>query len=213
MALTEMRQAMARNGFARIALGGKVEGFWGACSGIEEELRFAVEHRRPIYLLGGFGGMTSVLSRRVRERLRNQPSRSTGWAPSPDEFRNGLTYDQNERLMTTQVVDEAIELVLRGLAGVVEGREGREGRLAVVELGQGVEHAGRGRGIPRRAATSPPAVCCLDCCCPFVVAGTIHGRRTSADPTSGPGVIRAAHPCVRRLPRGNSRPFGCAQRC
>ena len=55
---------------ARIVLGGKVEGYRGFIPGIFEEALLSLEKRRPLYLLGGFGGATEVLA----EALLADPS-------------------------------------------------------------------------------------------------------------------------------------------
>ncbi len=47
---------------ARIILGGKVEGFSGFIPGIFEEALLALEHKVPLYVLGGFGGAAEVLA-------------------------------------------------------------------------------------------------------------------------------------------------------
>ena len=47
---------------ARILLGGKVESFSGFLPGLFEEALVTLEHQRPIYILGGFGGAAEVLA-------------------------------------------------------------------------------------------------------------------------------------------------------
>lgn len=48
---------------ARIVLGGKVEGYRGFAPGIFEEVLLNLEVRRPLFLLGGFGGASEVLAK------------------------------------------------------------------------------------------------------------------------------------------------------
>ena len=48
---------------ARLVLGGKVNRYQGFLPGIFEEALLTLEHQRPLYVLGGFGGATEVLAR------------------------------------------------------------------------------------------------------------------------------------------------------
>jgi hypothetical protein len=48
---------------ARVLLGGKIRNFSGFLPGIFEEALLALEFKRPLYVLGGFGGAAEVLAR------------------------------------------------------------------------------------------------------------------------------------------------------
>jgi SLOG cluster2 len=50
---------------ARIILGGKTEGYSGFMPGIFEEALVTLKARRPLYLLGGFGGATEALAKAI----------------------------------------------------------------------------------------------------------------------------------------------------
>lgn len=52
---------------ARILLGGKVESFSGFLPGLFEEALVTFESRRPLYILGGFGGAAEVLANAILE--------------------------------------------------------------------------------------------------------------------------------------------------
>ena len=56
--LTSMRRYMAENTHGRIFIGGKREGFQGDMPGLVEEAVVALEAGQPVYLAGGFGGVT-----------------------------------------------------------------------------------------------------------------------------------------------------------
>src|SRR5690606_1512961 len=56
--LTEMRRTMDFDCAARVFVGGKTKGFKGKCPGILEELLIAIEQKRPVYLIGVFGGIS-----------------------------------------------------------------------------------------------------------------------------------------------------------
>ena len=57
--LTAMRCYMARHTDARVFIGGKRQGFQGDLPGVVEEALIALESKQPIYLAGGFGGVTT----------------------------------------------------------------------------------------------------------------------------------------------------------
>lgn len=56
--LTKMREEMESTCDARIFIGGAIRKFKGKCPGILEELLISIEHKRPVYLVGAFGGIT-----------------------------------------------------------------------------------------------------------------------------------------------------------
>jgi hypothetical protein len=59
--LTAMRRAMAESNAVRVVLGGRVAGAAGAMPGIVEEALLAVEQRKPLFVLGAFGGCARVV--------------------------------------------------------------------------------------------------------------------------------------------------------
>jgi hypothetical protein len=119
--LTSMREFVTSVTDARIVLGGRVDDFKGRMPGIAEEALDAMKARKPLFLLGGFGGC----SRDIAEDLGLKPLSSLGrrqWAGrynfvglSAASLNNGLDDKENETLAMTQYVDEAITLILRGL--------------------------------------------------------------------------------------------------
>lgn len=62
---------------ARVALGGKVQGFTGFLPGILEEALTILEKNRPLYLLGGFGGAAEVLAQAIVNPAANRPPELT----------------------------------------------------------------------------------------------------------------------------------------
>ena len=59
--LTAMRQRMDRDIRARVVLGGKTVGYTGTYPGLAEEADLAIRSRKPLYLIGGFGGCARVI--------------------------------------------------------------------------------------------------------------------------------------------------------
>ncbi len=120
--LTAMRRRMLGEGNARVVLGGRVEGYKGAMPGIAEEALLSLQASRPLYLLGGFGGCAydvaealGLVAASVIPR-RHWHGRSEIERFSPDDLNNGLSRDENQTLARTPHVDQAVVLILRGLA-------------------------------------------------------------------------------------------------
>jgi hypothetical protein len=59
--LTEMRKEMIHKCTMRICAGGTHCGYKGIMPGVLEEIIIAIEMKKPLYLLGGFGGVTSTI--------------------------------------------------------------------------------------------------------------------------------------------------------
>jgi hypothetical protein len=78
--LSAMREAMTNGGKpttagrsapsldARIVVGGVRVGFNGYMPGVLEEVLYALEARRPVYLIGGFGGAAGVMARSLLQK-------------------------------------------------------------------------------------------------------------------------------------------------
>lgn len=132
--LSSLRRYMADNTDGRIFIGGRREGFQGNLPGLVEEAIMAVEKRQPIYLAGGFGGITIDIVKALGvddgswfperldtptpdERLRKGlnilsdfPAQE-GWAG----LQNGLSDDENRYLAATHRPSEIAALISLGL--------------------------------------------------------------------------------------------------
>jgi hypothetical protein len=146
--LSEMRKAMIASCDFRICAGGRLTGYKGWMPGVLEEIVVAVEMEKPIFLIGGFGGVTRSLCRLIREKAVPedlsfdwQVGSSSGLAEMVafaasrgvdykelyerglemlmnSDLRNGLSARENSRLFDSPFADEVIHLVLKGI-GVV----------------------------------------------------------------------------------------------
>ena len=128
--LTAMRIVMRGDTQARIVLGGRVEGYKGAMPGIAEETYLSLEAGQPVFVLGGFGGCARDIAETVGLAERWAGSRDE-WAGrqcfrkfSPDDFRNGLSLEENVVLVSTPHIHEAVTLVSRGLRRILSDRDG-----------------------------------------------------------------------------------------
>lgn len=125
--LTAMRALMTKVSQARIVLGGKVEHFKGMMPGVAEEALAMFEARKPLYLLGGFGGCARDIADdlglvRTQSAIKVPwPGRAEFQGFSAESLNNGLDNDENAILASTQHVDEAVTLILRGLLRVAVG--------------------------------------------------------------------------------------------
>lgn len=63
--LTTMRNESIKSSDYRIFAGGKCESYLGKMPGVLEEFILSIEENKPVYLLGGFGGITSKISNSI----------------------------------------------------------------------------------------------------------------------------------------------------
>lgn len=80
---TEMRIRMAQDCNARILLGGKQKGYLGYLPGIIEEAYHTLVAKKPIYILGGFGGAANSLAQIL---LGKQPKELTNQFHHDSDF-------------------------------------------------------------------------------------------------------------------------------
>ena len=133
--LTALRGYMTKHTHGRILIGGRRAGFKGDLPGILEEALLSMEAAQPIYVAGGFGGMTWDIARTLQlcspDSLPTLPS-----APAPDPkiiagleriasiaketkgasfVNNGLSKDENLALAASYRPSEIAALVSLGL--------------------------------------------------------------------------------------------------
>lgn len=147
--LTRMRKKLIRESDIRICVGGKCSGYAGVMPGILEEVKLAMKKGRPIFLMGGFGGITKricelIETRKVPEELTYtwQAENNLGYAELRlfydergkkfpnyenvceklrfDNLRNGLSFEDNVRLFKTRYIDEAEYLILKGIGNLLK---------------------------------------------------------------------------------------------
>jgi SLOG cluster2 len=133
-ALTGMRRYMATRTHGRVLLGGRRAGFQGEIPGLMEETLISLEHAHPVYLAGGFGGVTSDIAQALGiddggwlPPAADAPPADPRWAdgrarladraaqPSWAGLNNGLTADENRRLAASHRPSDIAALVSLGL--------------------------------------------------------------------------------------------------
>ncbi|GAA2611541.1 TIR domain-containing protein [Paractinoplanes durhamensis] len=90
--LTRMRTRSTAEAAARVALGGKLLGYYGLMPGVVEEILLTVRAGKPVFLLGAFGGATravvDVLDGAAREEFTTAwcAANVAGWQDLRAEF-------------------------------------------------------------------------------------------------------------------------------
>ena len=143
--LTSMREMMSGNCDIRICAGGKNSRYEGRLPGVLEEIIIAIRLKQPIFLLGGFGGITASVCDFIKNgrvplelTLDWQIENNNNYKDLIDIYNsrgldnlvnydrllklinieglnNGLNENDNLRLFSTPFVDEAIYLILKGI--------------------------------------------------------------------------------------------------
>lgn len=119
--LTAMRIAMRRGTVARVAAGGRIDGYRGRMPGVAEEVLLSLEARQPVFLIGMFGGCARDIAGTIG--LLDQAEEAPGsWNRNelfsrftPDDLCNGLSQEENAALAGTLHIDQMVELVSWGL--------------------------------------------------------------------------------------------------
>lgn len=146
--LSKMRKDMIQECDARICAGGRLTGYKGRMPGVLEEMLLAIDNKKPLFLLGGFGGVVNYICHCIK--TNNIPTElSKDWhiynnsgykmlldyideidnQYSPNyidlnkifnyqNLHNGLSEEENNQLFSTEYLDEAIYLILKGLDGL-----------------------------------------------------------------------------------------------
>lgn len=135
-ALSAMREAMTHGGRpttarrdapgldARIVVGGVRVGFNGFMPGVLEEVLYALEARRPVYLIGGFGGAAGVMARGVLQKddaeRQLHPSYHRSSSPKFVMLEKGLA-KHGEEQHTTQLFGR-LRKVMAEVRADIQGR-------------------------------------------------------------------------------------------
>lgn len=111
--LTEMREKSTNFSTARICAGGKRYGYKGKMPGVLEEVILAIESQKPLFLLGGFGGIVAdicqlILTGDTPDALTEewQVSHNSGYSELQNLARqNGYHCDYEKILATISKTD------------------------------------------------------------------------------------------------------------
>lgn len=118
--LSAMRGAMTAESSARVVLGGRVEGYRGRMPGVAEEALASLRAKRPLFLIGGFGGCVRGIAEALG-LVETWPG-SLSWPGQElfsdfgvDDLHNDLSEDENRLLAESPYLDDMILLFMTGL--------------------------------------------------------------------------------------------------
>lgn len=132
--LNGLRRYMAENTAGRVFLGGKSVNYQGKIPGLLEEAILAVEHKQPVYLAGGFGGLTLEIAKTLGVEIGDWPPTFEG-SPKYDarttsgfkylnrvavktkhsSLQNGLSVEENKQLASSHRPSEIASLISLGM--------------------------------------------------------------------------------------------------
>lgn len=136
--LTAMRQAAVRETQGRLCIGGRRSGYEGLMPGVLEEAILAIAASQPVFLAGGFGGVTHELVRAVEPsaaswfQIEGTTTTEQAWETGGDTLTrliggrgwkalsNGLQAEENRRLAATHRPSEIAALVSLGLGRLAQ---------------------------------------------------------------------------------------------
>lgn len=139
-ALTSMRRFMRDQQDGRVLIGGAREGFQGEIPGLMEEALLTLESGKPLYLAGGFGGVTLDIAQALgvddgswlppTNPPPTDPRYSQGYAqlarlassPAWRGLHNGLSDEENRKLAASHRPSDIATLVALGLGRQAHGR-------------------------------------------------------------------------------------------
>ncbi|MDE0623050.1 MAG: hypothetical protein OXH83_15415 [Bryobacterales bacterium] len=141
--LTRMREVMRAETAARLVLGGRVEDYKGRMPGIAEEALLSLQSEQALFLVGGFGGCTRDIAETLElvEPRAGSDGRWRGrqafaqWGVG--DLHNGLSDKENRLLARTPYVQEAVDLVLRGISRLGKNSTNTERSQIIRELEEG----------------------------------------------------------------------------
>lgn len=108
--LTEMRETSIDSSDIRIFAGGKCTNYQGKMPGVLEEFLIAHHHKKPIFLVGGLGGLTQKLCQSIKNR-KAADEFTEEWQVSHNEAYNELQEIalKNQHHADYQYIKSAIE--------------------------------------------------------------------------------------------------------
>lgn len=126
--LTKMRLQMESDVNARILLGGLMHGFKGKYPGILEEFIIAQTKEHPIYLLGGFGGVSKVIADIIEN---NKTESYLSEQANKDSFYPEFLSYYNEKEDVEPIDYKVVCRIIKdnGISGLRNGLTDKENKL------------------------------------------------------------------------------------
>ncbi len=102
-----------------IIMGGKTSNFEGEYPGIITEFMNTYEEKKPIFLIGGFGGASKIICDIIQGEIHSDLNDKYFYKSLLNidigNLNNGLNKEENELLMTTKDADIIVVLLLKGI--------------------------------------------------------------------------------------------------
>lgn len=121
--VSDMRRMMAKKADARVVLGGQTtprlgdsQGYGGRYPGIVEEAWRTLEAKKPLYILGGFGGAASLVADLLEGKPTPEALRDKTWRSHEEFVRRALEIDQDvfrEKLGLPATMDDLAKRIRR----------------------------------------------------------------------------------------------------
>lgn len=122
LSLTSMRKFVTKRSDARILLGGQISGYKGTMPGVAEEALLSIKAKKPVFIVGGFGGCSADIARALRiSEFELLPRRE--W-PGIDKFEAGLEVgcglnrEQKAHLASSPYLEVILPYLLTGLSRI-----------------------------------------------------------------------------------------------
>lgn len=150
--LSEMRKSSIFSSHVRICAGGKTSGYKGKMPGVLEEIVFAINAGKPLYLLGAFGGVVGDVCKVILG------------SETPDTFTESWQVSENEKYEEVQAIarshgqDSDYRLIVDNIRSV-----------SLIELSN---QCGLNEAEYRRLMASP----FIDECIHLIIKGLKHKR-------------------------------------
>lgn len=115
--MTAMRQKLTDETFARVVMGGKIEGYKGRYAGLIEEPLLSLRAGKPLFLVGALGGCARLVIDLLEQR--NRPEMTTEVARANVENYDALVslYQQHNQEFKTRE-ELAVEIKSFGMNGL-----------------------------------------------------------------------------------------------
>lgn len=110
--LTEMRTKSIKRSDLRICAGGRTSGYSGKMPGVLEEILIAEDQKKPLLLLGGFGGVVGGVVNLMLNKKREE------WLDVGWQYRNVDQYEETLEVLRKTGVEVDYEMIVDRVANI-----------------------------------------------------------------------------------------------
>ena len=124
---TIIRKVAAKDTLAQIVVGGKTKSLRGKTPGLLEESCIALENKKPVYILGAFGGCGELIAKILKgedvveiDKTIIEKIKKVGI----NGLNNGLSEEENLELFESSDFARIISLIIKGISNEQERKSG-----------------------------------------------------------------------------------------